>query len=306
MTTILKYAIIVLINFFLFANAYANNINIGVIIEDNNNISFNRHILNSISDLYKSSKIDNNIVFHEIHVRLDDISLTLSSINKMIHNKNCDIIIGPFIHNNYYTSNNFIDFCLDQKPTLFIIPLYTDELYHLYKNLSPSNIFIHPMSIDKIVIKLNELLTKYDFKIENIKPSLFEIQDLKINEYQVFKKKMIIFLNQAIANLEKKTSISVKPDAIEYFEKYYVNDTMWYATTLTNFTITEEWIKSTTLDEITSILTTYYEITNNTEVTAKSTKNSGINGCKSPPCKKKCCYYYKDNNHDCLNKINCD
>ena len=189
--------------------------------------------------------------------------------------------------------------------TVFIIPFYNERLHQSYRKFNPSNAFIIPEPADSLLITLNESLKIADFELSLVKQPLAKKQEAIVKQYQYFLKEMSKYLFKAINQWEQQRGGKVELTAAKYFEKSYVENTMWYATTVPGFKVNEKWIKSTTFKEINDILNTYYEMTKNLKVSAESLKTSGVNGCESLPCKQKCCFYYKQHNHECLDKIDC-
>lgn len=298
---------VLMITIFLFhSEVYAKKINVGVLLSlTGSYAASNIDIKNSIDELYKEGKIHPNIKTFYYDVNLIVPGAEINEIKKAILKDDVDIILGPFFPYSFFTSESYFQIQKKFSSTVFIIPFYNERLNQSYKKRRLNNTFIIPEPVDSIFIMLNDFLKSSDFELSIVKKFLGKKQKLTVKQYLYFQKEMSKYLFDAIKIWEQQNGGRVELGAAKYIEKTYIENTMWYATTVPGFRINEEWIKSTTLKEINEILSTYYEMTKNLNVTAESLKTSGVNGCESRPCKKKCCPYYKQHNHECLDKTDC-
>lgn len=288
------------------SNAFAKKINIGVLLQLTGPFStFNREIKNSILELQKKEKISSNITFNFYSVPPNDPARVIATIQKGILQHKNKIIIGPFFPYPFFSSKNFLELQRKHSSILFIIPFYNERLKQSYQLVQPKNTFIIPEPVDSLLLALDASLKSVRYHVDRIRPILAKRQDSIIKQYETFQQKMSEYLIQAIKKWERQRKGEVESEAVNYLVESYIPNTMWFVTAAPDFRVNDEWIKANTHQEINNILDSYYQKEGRLTISAKALKNSGVNGCKSLPCKIKCCPYYEKHNHECLDKIVC-
>jgi len=190
--------------------------------------------------------------------------------------------------------------------TLFIYPYFSEELYDVYKREKPDNSFLIPKKVIDIIFVIDDLAKERKYEIGEMKKTLEFLQWESIRMFQEYQSAIKKKLKTAIMEWQKKRGVKLLPKAAAYLSESISQGTLEYALFAPKFVMNKEKIGELVSKEIKDILDVYVKKTGFKEVTLADLKSSGVNGCKSPPCKLRCCSYYKLHNHDCLQKIDCD
>lgn len=303
---LLSFILLVMTIYLPHQTTHAKQLHIGFLLDSSGYYaSLNNKIKESLQTARESNSSLSNITSHFYYVSPVRQAEAAQTIRKALIDDHCEIIIGPFFYLSESTSKTLLNLQQNYPSTLFLVPFYSTNLRATYASLNLQNSFLLPEKAPNIFLSIAHFLKKTDYNISKMIPLIRSNQTIILTKYMSFEKAMYDSLLSTITKWQKHTSSEVEQTAVSYLASSYIPQTLWYLTIVPGYQITESALKELTSNEITDILNTFRKKTGGAIVSEVSLKASGVNSCKSLPCKTRCCEYYKKHNHECLNKISC-
>jgi hypothetical protein len=162
-----------------------------------------------------------------------------------------------------------------------------------------------PDLIQETIRSIDAIVLKVGYNLDSIKFALREVEISAQEKFKKLEEALSKGVFEGIKEWRKEIKGNVTYEAARYLEQSIKSNTLFFLETAPENYRDSKWLQNNTKMETVEFLKTYSLETGQKTIQLNTSLKSGVNNCKSLPCKMYCCEKYREWNHKCLKKLNC-
>lgn len=167
------------------------------------------------------------------------------------------------------------------------------------------DLFRIPDLIQETILSVDAIVLKVGYNLDSIKFALREVEISAQKKFKRLEEALSKGVLEGIEKWRKEIKGNITYEAGRYLETSIKSNTLFFLETAPENYRDSKWLQNNIKMETVEFLKTYSSETGQKTIQLNNSLKSGVNNCKSLPCKMYCCEKYREWNHKCLKKLNC-